>query len=111
MPTPLSNLELRLDAPGRRRAMRLAYVNAGLWAIGNGLVASTLVLYLALDLGASNFAASLILAAPFFAGVLRLVVPSLLARIGHRKAFCIVSYVASAIALCAVPLVAMPKMV
>ena len=43
--------------------------------------------------------------------MLRLVVPSLLARIGHRKAFCIASYVASAIALCAVPLVAMPKMV
>ena len=39
-----------IDPPG---AMRLANANAALWAIGNGLISTLLVIYLASDLGAS----------------------------------------------------------
>src|SRR3990172_6099698 len=90
----------------RRRAMSLACVNAALWAIGNGLVSSTLVVYLALGVGARNFQTSVIYAAPFLAGLLRLAVPAILARFRRRKFFCIAAYVASAIVLGVVPLAA-----
>jgi hypothetical protein len=32
-----------LSFDGRRRAIRWAYANAAIWAVGNGLVSSTLV--------------------------------------------------------------------
>jgi hypothetical protein len=70
-------------------AVRLANANAALWAIGNGLISTLLVIYLASDVGASGLALSLILAAPRFAGVLRLGVPALMARLRARKAVCI----------------------
>ena len=69
--------------------MSLANVNAGLWAVGNGLVATQLVIYLAADLGATGLALSMILAAPRFAGLLRLGVPTLMSRVGTRKQLCI----------------------
>lgn len=90
----------------RRRAMRLAYVNAAIWAIGNGLVSSTLIVYLALSVGAHNFQSGVIYAAPSLAGMLRLTVPAILARFRRRKAFCISAYVASALVLSLVPLAA-----
>jgi MFS family permease len=87
-------------------AMRLANANAAIWAIGNGLISTLLVIYLASDLGASGLSLSLILAAPRFAGLLRLGVPALMARMRARKAVCITAYVLSSIVLCGVPLVA-----
>src|SRR4029079_18171319 len=66
--------------------MRLANANAALWAVGNGLVSTLLVIYLAYDLGASGLGVSLILAAPRFAGLLRLGVPAIMARLRARKA-------------------------
>ena len=90
-----------------RRAIRRAYANAAIWAIGNGLVSSTLVVYLALSVGARNFQSAVIFAAPSLAGLLRLSVPAILARFGHRKAFCIATYLASASVLSLVPLSAM----
>jgi MFS family permease len=98
----------QLRGPLRRRAMRLAYLNAGLWSIGNGLISTTLIVYLALEHKASGLAISLILAAPEFAGLLRLAVPALMARFRRRKLLCIAAYAASAVVLCAVPLVAWP---
>lgn len=89
-----------------RRAMRLANVNAFLWAVGNGLVSTLLVIYLAAELGASSFAISLILAAPRFAGVLRLAVPAVIARLQRRKEVCLVAFSLSSLVLCAVPIVA-----
>jgi MFS family permease len=86
-----------------RRSMSLANANAALWAVGNGLVATQLVIYLAADLGATGLAVSMILAAPRFAGLLRLGVPALMARLAARKALCIAAYVLSAVILCAVP--------
>ena len=90
----------------QRRAMRLAYANAAIWAIGNGLVSSTLIVYLALSVGARNFQSAIIYAAPSLAGTLRLAVPMILARFGRRKAFCIAAYVASALVLSLVPIAA-----
>jgi len=90
----------------RRRAFRLAYANAAIWAIGNGLVSSTLIVYLALSVGARSFQSGLIYAAPSLAGTLRLAVPAILARLRHRKAFCIGAYVASVAVLSLVPLAA-----
>jgi MFS family permease len=97
------NLQLRVP---RRRAIQLAYANAAIWAIGNGLVSSTLIVYLALSVGARNFQSGVIYAAPSFAGLLRLAVPVILSRFGHRKAFCIGTYLASAMVLGLVPLAA-----
>jgi MFS family permease len=93
----------RSDLPS---AMRLANANAAIWAIGNGLISTLLVIYLASDLGASGLSLSLILAAPRFARLLRLGVPALMARVRARKAVCIAAYVLSSIVLCGVPLVA-----
>jgi MFS family permease len=87
-------------------AMRLANVNAALWAIGNGLISTLLVIYLASDLGASGLSLSFILAAPRFAGLLRLGVPALMARLRARKTVCIAAYATSSIILCGVPAVA-----
>jgi MFS family permease len=86
--------------------MWLANANAALWAVGNGLVSTLLVIYLAADLGAEGLAISLILAAPRLAGVLRLCVPALIASWQSRKAVCLIAYAASAIVLFAVPSVA-----
>jgi MFS family permease len=89
-----------------RRAMSLANLNTALWAVGNGLVSTLLVIYLVADLGAAGLAVSLILAAPRFAGLMRLGVPALMARVVARKRLCIVSYAASSGFLCLIPLAA-----
>jgi Na+/melibiose symporter-like transporter len=86
--------------------MRLASANAGLWAVGNGLVSTQLVVFLATELGARGLTISLILAAPRFAGLLRLGVPAVIARLRRRKTICLAAYLASSATLCTVPLVA-----
>jgi Na+/melibiose symporter-like transporter len=101
--TPRSS---RLRSDGLRRAMLWANINAGVWATGNGLVSTTLVFYLAVELGAAGIAASCVLAAPRFAGLLRLGVPALMARLKARKLLCILSYALSGVILCTVPLAA-----
>lgn len=92
-----------------RRAMQLANTNAIVWAVGNGLVSTTLIIYLALELGAAGIAVSLILAAPRFVGVLRLAVPSIIQDGNRRKFFCICGYTASALVLLALPALATPR--
>ena len=90
----------------RGRAIRLSYANALLWAIGNGLVSTTLVLYLATGFGASPLAVSLVIASPRFVGLLRLWTPSLIQRVGDRRKFCLLTYLSSSLLLLALPLVA-----
>ena len=53
-------------ASRRWRARRCCWRtrNAAIWAIGNGLVSSTLIVYLALSVGARNFQSGFIYAAP-----------------------------------------------
>lgn len=94
----------------RRRDVLLTYANGLLWSLGNGLVSTTLVTYLALDLGASGVAVAWLLAAPRFAGALRVVAPAMLsagARRGWgRKPFCLACFAASGVVLALVPSVA-----
>jgi len=86
-------------------ARRLSYWNGALWAIGNGLVSSTLIVYPAMDLGAPRIGlgVGLIKAAPQLAGLLRLGTPLLIRRLGDRKRFCLVMYFASGLMLFALP--------
>src|SRR4051812_48730935 len=89
------------------RLMRLANRNAALWAIGNGLVSTLLVIYLAGDLGATGLGISLILAAPRFAGLLRLATPAIMGRFATRKTLAISAYALSSFVLCTVPIAAL----
>jgi MFS family permease len=97
------HFEQVLNAATIRRAMWLANANAALWAIGNGLVSTLLVIYLANDLGATGVAVGLILAAPRFAGLLRLGVPAIIRQLENRKAVCIAAYLSSVVVLLIVP--------
>lgn len=92
----------------RRHAVRLAYLNGLLWALGNGLASTTLVVYLALDLGAKGRDISLILAAPQLVGVLRWWVAPLIGRIVERKRFCLASYLGSVLLLLTLPILSAP---
>lgn len=97
-----------LTVARRRSARRLAYWNGTLWAIGNGLTSSTLIVYLAMELGVPRvgLGVALIRAAPQLAGLLRLGTPALVARIGDRKRFCLIGYMLSGLVLFGLPLVA-----
>lgn len=86
-----------LPGPLRRRALRLGYINGTLWSIGNGLTTSTLIIYFAIDLGATGLTLSLLLALPAVVGLLRLFAPPLIHSLGGVKPVCLsmslVSYV------------------
>ena len=99
-----------LTVAARRLARRRACQNVALWGVGNGLVSTTLIIYLAQGLGASKvgLGISLILAAPRIAGLLRMAAPALIAWFGDRKRFCLVAYAASAIVLAGLPWAALP---
>jgi len=99
-----------LTVAARRHGRRLAYWNGGLWAIGNGLASTMLVVYLAMELDAPGLGAGtgLILAAPNLTGVLRLATPALVRRLGDRRRFCACFFLASAVVLAALPLAAAP---
>ena len=92
--------------------MQLAYVNGALWSIGNGLIGTSLVLYLAREFGAARFALgiSFVLAAPHIVGALRIAVPSLVRHVASRKRFTIAMFAASAVMLLGLPLIAMPRL-
>ena len=94
----------------RRRARRLAYWNGAIWAIGNGLAGTTLVVYLALDLGAGRIGLgiALILAARHVVGLLRLGAPALIGRLVDRKRFCLGAFLAGTLLLLSLPAAAAP---
>ena len=104
------NQQKRLTVYSRRRAMRLAYWNGAVWAIGNGLASTTLVFYLAMELNVPRLGLGIgfILAAPNLAGVLRMAAPALIGRLADRKLFCIVTYLCSAVVLAGLPILAAP---
>lgn len=99
-----------LTVSERHRARRLAYRNAALWALGNGLGSSWLLVWLAMDLGARQIGLglSLIRAAPQLAGLLRLGAPAMIGRLAGRKSFCIGAYLASTAVLAALPVLTVP---
>ncbi|MEM6329223.1 MAG: hypothetical protein AAF790_03125 [Planctomycetota bacterium] len=92
-----------------RRDLALVNANAAVWAVGNGLVSTTLVIYLALALGAPGKAIGLILAAPRLAGVLRLGAPLLLTHARRRKPLCLGLLTGSAAVLGVLPHAAAPR--
>jgi hypothetical protein len=91
----------RLTVVVRRRAMRLTFLNGMIWGVGKGLVSTSLVVYLALDLHAEGhgLAIAWILAAPHLVGLLRLGAPAIIGRLAGRKAICLGCYVLSALTL------------
>lgn len=94
----------------RRRARRLAYWNGAVWAVGNGLTSTTLVIYLAFELNVPRIGLGigLIVAAPQIAGLLRLGAPALIGRLTDRKRFCLGAYLLSALVLLGLPFLAAP---
>jgi len=59
-----ANEDLRLTVRQHRRARRLAYWNGAVWAVGNGLASTTLIVYLAMDLGRKGLRVNGISAGP-----------------------------------------------
>ena len=102
--------ESQLTIPQRRRARRLAYFNGAIWGIGNGLAGTTLVVYLALELGAGKIGqgVSLILAARHVVGLLRLGAPAMIGRLADRKTFCLGMFLLSTLLLFGLPWIAAP---
>lgn len=94
----------------RRRAQRLAYWNGAIWAVGNGLASTTLIVYLAMDLGAKEIGLGigLILAVRHVVGLLRLSAPAMIGRLADRKRFCLGTYFLGTLVLLGLPLVAAP---
>lgn len=107
---PLPATPSTISRRARRGSIQCAYFNAALWGLGNGLVGSTLVIYLAYELGADAvvLGVSWILAFPKFVGLLRLSAPAMIDRVASRKSFCLAAYVASACVLACLPIVAAP---
>lgn len=94
----------------RRRARRLAYWNGAIWAMGNGLTSTMLIVYLAMefDIRGIGLGIALILAAPRLAGLLRMVAPAIIGRLVDRKRFCLGGFFFSALTLFALPLLVAP---
>ena len=94
----------------RRRARRLAVWNGAVWAIGNGLVSTTLILYWAKELSAAwiGLGIGLVVAAPQIVGLLRLGAPAMIARLADRKRFCLTAFLLSVLPLAAIPLLCGP---
>ncbi|QDU27554.1 Major Facilitator Superfamily protein [Anatilimnocola aggregata] len=86
-----------------------AHLNGLFWGLGNGLVSTTLVTYLARELGAEGIAIGLIVASPNLAGGLRLFAPAILRWIGSRKWFAVAAFLLSCLLLLALPIVCEPK--
>lgn len=108
MPANTSSRALGITTAKRRRSLTLAYVNGALWGTGSGLASVTLVVYLAREYNATGFAISCLIAAPAFAGMLRLLTPLWLDRVGSRREFCIRMFLASAVVLFALPIISAP---
>lgn len=93
----------------------MAYLNAGLWAMGNGMTSVTLVLFFVSEFFPSGFhsralVVALVIASPRFFGVLRVVAPALIARLRDRRTFCVLTFAASALLLALIPLLACPAL-
>ncbi len=96
---------LRLPPGARRRALRLGYLHGMLWSAGNGLTSGTLIVYLALELGAQGIAVSWILATPAAVGLLRLLSPVLIGLCGDARRTCLWFWLASYVVLAFLPAV------
>lgn len=94
----------------RHAGRRLAYLNGGIWALGNGLAGTLLVIHFAYELNVEQIGmgVSFILAAPQMIGVLRLLTPLVSGRLVNRKHFCVYTFLIAAVLLVLTPLLAKP---
>jgi|GEM_PF-1977958 len=87
-----------------------AYRNGFFWGIGNGLLGSTLVTFLLMDIcGTRDFQkiglpVAWIIAAPRLAGLFRMSAPFLIDHFGTRKWFCVILYLIAPMLLGGIPL-------
>lgn len=86
-----------------RRAIRLSYVAAVIWAVGNALSSGFLLIYLAQELGANGTQVAFLQSAPALLGLLRLFTPIAIARLHGTKRTCLIWSVAAYLLLFAVP--------
>lgn len=100
--------EKLLTAPQRRQAIRLSLANAFLWAVGNGMTSTTLMIVLAMQYGAAGFAVGLLRAAPQLVGGLRAGAAGLIRVTGSRRRFCVLCYLASGLLLLSLPVASAP---
>ena len=100
----------RLTVVVRRRARRLALWNGAIWAVGNGLCSTTLVVYLALELQAprAGLSVGLILAMRHLIGALQLGAPAVIRDGSSRKRLCLAGFTGSGLASLALPPAAAP---
>ena len=94
----------------RHGARRLAIWNGAIWAVGNGLASTTLVIYLARELHAEQLGLSIgfLVAMPQIVGLLRLGAPAMINRLGNRKRFCLATFLLGALVLLALPVICAP---
>ena len=92
----------------RRKAIRLANMNAIIWAFGNGLASTTLIYYLAQEFGAGFREVAWIIAAPKLVGFLRMSAPKIIQLSGDRRKFCVGCFIASALVLGVLPPICLP---
>jgi MFS family permease len=100
----------QFEGSQRRRAIVRLYWNAFFWGLGNGLVSTSLVSYLAGSYGARGLEIGLIIAAPRLVGVLRIATPALMRLVGNRRRFAVFAYFTSAAFLIALPFASSPEM-
>ena len=87
--------------------MRLGHVQGALWAIGNGLTTGPFLIYLAIELNATNSDIGFILAAPAVVGLLRIFAPRIFQALGGLKPGAIVTLTAAYALICLLPAIAM----
>lgn len=93
-----------------RRAVRLSYVAAVVWAAGNALISTQLIIFLAQEYGAQGREVSFLLAAPALVGLLRMFTPAMIENYGGVKRLCLTTSIASYLMLGAIPLLALRGM-
>ncbi|MDO4586629.1 MAG: hypothetical protein Q4C95_04940 [Planctomycetia bacterium] len=95
----------------RHRGRRLFCWNAFFWGLGNGLVSTSLVIYIIRSLAANSMdkaqigiAISWIIAAPRLIGLLRILTPCLIDWVGNRRRVCFGGYLLSPLVLLLLPI-------
>lgn len=105
-----SSAERTIRGPALRRAIRLSYIAAVVWAAGNALLSTQLIIFLAQEYGAQGREVSFLLAAPALVGLLRLFTPMLIDNYGGVKRLCLGTSIGSYVMLGAIPLLALRGM-
>lgn len=76
----------------RRGTAQLANAQIVLWSAGNALTSGPILTYLALDLGATGFLLSLVLAIPALLGSWRVVLPLIIQKLGGTRRACVSTF-------------------